>query len=259
LNKRLGVRFSGKSLELSRKYMWRKEFIPILYKYLDIHPGQTIVDVGCGTGFLTRLVARALKGDGEVIGIDRNERLFQYARRLTREAGLDSIVSFRRGDANKLPFVENFADRVICQAVLWTIRDPKKAVKEMIRVCKPGGLVGAIEFAADSVNFYYPESERLSELQTKSMRAGVEGYRKLYGYDRNIGWKLPSYFHELGLERIRLDGYAHAWLQQDDRIPVRHRVEMYRRDLEWLRGRLGNLDAERRVSKAGGMKPAEIR
>jgi ubiquinone/menaquinone biosynthesis C-methylase UbiE len=137
-----GIRFSGKSLELGRKYMWRDEFVPLLHKYLEIHPGQRIVDVGCGTGFLSRLVARALHGEGMVIGIDRNERLFRFARDATREAGLDPIVSFRKGDANALPLKDNFADRVICQTLLWAMRDPKKAIREMIRVCKPGGLVG---------------------------------------------------------------------------------------------------------------------
>lgn len=138
MTKRRGTRFSGKSLELGKKYLWRRESIPFLYKYLDIHLGQRIVDVGCRTGFLSRLAAKALKGDGEVLGIERNPQLLRYATRITREAGLDSIASFQRGDATRLKLEDNYAERVICQAVLWTITEPKKAIGEMIRVC-PGG------------------------------------------------------------------------------------------------------------------------
>jgi len=98
--------------------MWREEFIPLLYKYLDIQAGQGIVDVGCGTGFFTRLMARALDGRGEVIGIERNPQLLKAARELTQEAKLDSVVTYRKGDAMKLPMQDNVGDRVVCQTLL---------------------------------------------------------------------------------------------------------------------------------------------
>lgn len=256
MTKRRGIRFSGKSLELGKKYMWRRESIPLLYKYLDIHPRQRIVDVGCGTGFLSRLVAKALKGNGEVLGIDRNPQLLRYATRITREAGLDSLVSFQRGDATRLKLEDNYAERVICQAVLWTITDPKKAIGEMIRVCKPGGIVGAIEGAFDTAIFYYPGNEHLSELSSKIVRAQAKGTRRLQGLDGNIGYKLPSLFQECGLERIRLDGYARVWLGQDDRIPLEHKVKLHRNELDELRRRASYWTE---TFKAGGMNEDEIR
>lgn len=236
--------------------MWRKEFVPLLYKYLDIRPDQRIVDVGCGTGFLTRLAAKGLKGDGQVIGIDRNPQLLRYARQAAKGAGLGSLVSFRQGDATRLPLEDDFADRVICQAVLWTLPDPRRAIREMIRVCRPGGLVGAIEGAFDSVVFYYPHSERLSELSAKTMRADAFGYKKLYRLDRGIGYKLPALFHELGLERVRLDAYTYSWLQGDDRIPYEYKVETYRRALDGLKHPTKHY---RETLMAGGMSHDEIK
>lgn len=255
MTKKRGIKFSGEELELGRKYMWRREFIPLLYKYLDIQPGQTIVDVGCGTGFMTRLVARALKGRGEVIGIDRNPQLLAIAKAIAEEEGLDSVVSFQRGDAARLKLRDAYADRVICQAVLWTIKDPGETIGEMSRICKPGGLVGAIEGAFDSVVFYYPENERLSELATKLMKADAVGNKRLYGLDRGIGPKLPSLFHQAGLERVRLDAYAYSWLQSDDRIPNEHKVEMYRRELLGLRH---PTKSYRNRLSTGGMTASEI-
>lgn len=250
-----GIKFSGKSLELGRRYMWRKEFLPLLYKYLDIHPGQRVVDVGCGTGFMTRLVARALKGEGEVFGVDRNPQLLAIARKATKEERLDSLVSFQQGEATKLKLKDNFADRVICQAVLWTLKNPSMAIGEMTRVCKPGGLVGAIEGAFDSVVFYYPHNERLSELAAKMTRANASGYRQLYGLDRGIGYKLPSLLRGAGLERVRLDAYAYSWLQGDDRVPTSHKVEMYRRELT---GQKRPTKRYREALNKGGMTDDEI-
>jgi ubiquinone/menaquinone biosynthesis C-methylase UbiE len=61
----VGLGFPAKWLELGRKYMWREEFLPLLFQYLELSPGQNVVDVGCGTGFFTRIVARGLKGRGK--------------------------------------------------------------------------------------------------------------------------------------------------------------------------------------------------
>lgn len=143
--RRHGIRFTATDLERVRRYRWREEFIPLLLNYLDVRPRQTVVDVGCGTGFFTRLVARGLKRGGHAIGVDRNRRLLSAASRIAQTERMERYVSFRYGKAEALPFKDSFADRVVCQAVLWMTPDPRPALKEMIRVCKRGGMIGAIE------------------------------------------------------------------------------------------------------------------
>lgn len=257
--RRQGVRFSGRYLELSRKHMWREEFVPLLLRYLDIRPGQRIVDVGCGTGPLTRLLARGLGGKGEVIGIDRNEQLLRQARKLARDSGLDGLVSFRVEDATKMKLDDDFADRVVCQTVLWTMRDPRDAIAEMIRICKPGGIVGAIEGATDTINLYYAGDRRLTELQQKYWEHEARGFEKLEGLDRSVGYKIPGLFSELGLQRIRLDTYARSELDMDDRVPLEDKLEMYRFQLYFLEQDGGLSDREKKTLKAGGMKEGEMK
>jgi SAM-dependent methyltransferase len=155
----------------------------------------------------------------------------------------------------RLMLNDDFADRVICQGVLWTLTNPRKAVREMIRVCRPGGLVCAIEGAFDSVVFDYPENERLSELSTKALRLNARGYKRLYGLDRGIGYKLPSLFDELGLERVRLDAYAYSWLEADDRIPTDYKFEFHRRDLDGMKHQSKRYEE---ALMAGGMSRKEI-
>jgi SAM-dependent methyltransferase len=239
--------------------MWREEFVPLLLRYLDIKPGQKVVDVGCGTGPLTRLLAKGLGGRGEVIGIDRNEQLVRQARKLTRESGLDRQVSYRVDDATRLKLEDDFADRVVCQTVLWTMRNPRDAIAEMIRICKPGGMVGAVEGATDTINLYYHTDKRLTALQRKYWSYEARGFEKLEGLDRSVGYKIPGLFGELGLQRIRLDAYARSELDMDDRIPMEDKLEMYRYQLHSLEQDGGLSEREKKTLRAGGMNEAEMK
>lgn len=239
--------------------MFRDEFVPILRRYLEIEPGQTVVDVGCGTGFLTRLIAHGVGRDGRVIGIDRNGRLLKVARKLARAEGLGNIVAFRPGRAESIPLQDGYADRVVCQTLLWVLKKPQLALSEMIRVCRPGGMVGAVEGAFDYVMWYVPDDPRATELLRKGVVARSEGHRKLYGGDRGIGYKLPSMFSELGLKRIRIDGFPHVWMESDDRVPRRFRLEEHRDYVSRFENPVKNeLEENRRILKLGGMTDAEI-
>lgn len=249
------ITFQARQLELGRKYMWRQEFLPLLHGYLEVSPGQTVVDVGCGTGFFTRLVARGLKGHGRVVGVDIDEKLLRVARKLTEEEGLGDMIAYRKGDAMHLPLREGFADRVVCQTLLWIFKDPRPAISEMIRVCQSAGLVGAVEGAFDSVIWHVPGNSRLSELLRKRVEAETKGHNRLRGSDRGIGYKLPGIFRELGLSRVRLDAYGLAWLEGDDRIPADFKVRANKLHLQEARKK--NSEYEDLLC-SGGMSTAQI-
>lgn len=253
------IHFKASDLERGRKYMWREEYVPLLMKYLDIHPGQRIADVGCGTGFFTRLVARGLRGNGQVVGVDKNRRLLGVAKRIATEEGLGRMVSFKPGGAYSLPFKTGGMDRVVCQTTLWTLADPLRATIEMKRVCKNGGLVGAVEGAFDHVAWYVPDDRRLTELYRKSVIAQTEGHRRLSGADGGIGYKLPALFMKAGLKRVRLDAYPYVWLESDDRVPAKFRLEEH---AIYVRKYEGPPSVERkareRVMLAGDMAKKEI-
>lgn len=238
--------------------MWREEFVPLLLKYLDVRPGQTIVDVGCGTGFFTRLVARGLRGEGYAIGVDRNRRLVKVASKIAKAQEVDGCVSFRYGKAEALPFEDSFTDRVVCQAVLWMMHDPTPVLREMIRVCKRGGMVGAVEGGWDHIIHYVPDDPRLTKLEKKWMVARTEGTRKIYGYDRGTGYKLAAIFDELGLNRVRVDPYAYGWFVADDRIPLEYKLEDFRDEVRMFEKKPKSREEDKRVLLAGGMTENEV-
>ena len=95
--------WEGERLEVGRRYMYRPEFIPLLTEYLGARPGTRILDVGCGSGFLTRLLARTLEGV-QIVGLDADEELVAQARRELQREGLNDRVEVMCGDAYRLPF-----------------------------------------------------------------------------------------------------------------------------------------------------------
>lgn len=100
-----------------------------------IEVGQHILDVGCGTGTLARTAQLETGLTGKVIGLDISEKMLQSARKRS------SKIEWQLGDATAIPFEKNCFDRVMCQFALMFISNRVAVIKEMLRVCKPDGLV----------------------------------------------------------------------------------------------------------------------
>jgi ubiquinone/menaquinone biosynthesis C-methylase UbiE len=231
--KRQGIRFQTRMLETIRKYLWTPEKRSYLYRSIGFQECDQVVDVGCGTGAYSRVIAQSLKHSkgGRLIGIDRDRNLLKSAKRITKSAGLSNIISFKEGNVLEgIPLPDNFADKVVCQSFLWllTKEDRSKAIKEMVRVCKPNGTVAAVEGAVETSVIYFEDNPRLNELWKKSNTSEIEGYTKLYGYDRNSGYKIPFYFKRAGLEEIKIRVFGDAELPGDSTVPLEHKLEMLR-------------------------------
>ncbi len=126
----------------------------------DVGAGQAVLDVGCGTGALTRAVL-ASPGAPHVHGVDPNPEMLAVARRRT-PAG-----SFVEGRAEALPFPDHMFDRVVSQFALMFVdeRDRVGALREMARVLRPGGqLVVATCAAVDHSPGYAVLTELLHRL-----------------------------------------------------------------------------------------------
>jgi len=99
-----------------------------------------VLDVGCGTGFLTLLLAEM----GHLVtGIDLAERMLTAAEEKARRASLS--VEFRLENATSLRDPDATYDVVIARHVIWALPDPSVGVKEWLRVLKPGGRLALIE------------------------------------------------------------------------------------------------------------------
>lgn len=113
----------------------------IAARLLELHPGDAVLDVACGTGNFTRRFARAVGSAGLVVGIDLSETMLARAATDTDAAGLDPQAAYIRGDAEHLPLADHTFDAVCCFAALNLMADPTLAIDDMTRVLTPGGRI----------------------------------------------------------------------------------------------------------------------
>jgi len=206
-----------RSREIYRRYLESKPWLNQLYtSFLNIKPGQKIVDVGCGTGGFTRHLARLSNKRATILGIDSNEKSIHAAITDTKKARLSQTVSYKLGDVYKIPLEDDFSDLTCCRTLLMHLTEPLKAVREMARVTRTGGSVVALE-GGKMRAFYDPGDERYSKLAERAYEAWVNGVRKLEGKEFKIGEKLPGIFQKAGLSNIKAEVQADAWLYSDPR------------------------------------------
>jgi len=114
---------------------WKEIFTQVLGKNC-----LNLLDVGTGPGIVAFLLAEL---GHRVTAMDFSEAMLANAIRNNKALGLD--VDFRKGDAENLPFEDKTFDAVVSRYVLWTVSDPKKAIREWKRVLKPRGKVIIID------------------------------------------------------------------------------------------------------------------
>jgi SAM-dependent methyltransferase len=119
-------------------------FVPVIGRPLAddlidvaaLHAGERVLDVGCGTGVVTRLAAERVGPDGAVAGLDVNPGMLAVARSVTPP---DLQIEWHQASAESMPLPDGAFDVVLCQISLQFVPDRPQALREMHRVLKPGG------------------------------------------------------------------------------------------------------------------------
>ena len=139
-------------------------------------PGDAILDVGCGSGALDRLLARRPGGANPIAAMDSNPFLLREAAALAEAEGLGAAIRFLPGNAEALPFADESFACAFSVTVLEEC-DADRAIAEMVRVVEPGGRVGVVVRSTDLPQWWSleaPEAIR-SRVETPPQSVGARG------------------------------------------------------------------------------------
>lgn len=128
--------------------VWSRSAGEIFLDWMAPKPGLAWVDVGCGNGAFTQLIAER-HAPSKIDGIDPSEPQLAYAR--TRPGA--AMAAFHQGDAMALPFPDRSFDVAVMALVIFFVPEPSKGVSEMVRVVSPGGTVAAYAWDMEGGGF----------------------------------------------------------------------------------------------------------
>ncbi len=192
-----------------RSHRWRTAENSAGYLLPHLREGLSLLDIGCGPGTITVDLA-ALVAPGQTVGIDRVSRPLADARQAAVDRGL-TTVAFTVGDVYQLDFPANSFDVVHAHQVLQHLTDPVAALREMARVCRPGGLVAARD-ADYSAMTWYPLDPRLDRWQQLYHQVAIDN-----GAEPDAGRRLLAWAHQAGFREVTSTASVWCYSTPDER------------------------------------------
>ncbi|MGA4838696.1 class I SAM-dependent methyltransferase [Streptomyces sp. G45] len=192
-----------------RSHSWRTAANSAAYLLGSLRPDMRVLDVGCGPGTITADLAALVPG-GHVTGVDRAPGVLAQARATAAERGLGN-VEFAVADVFALPYPDGAFDVVHAHQVLQHVSDPVAALREMRRVCAPGGLVAArdSDYAAMTWHPASPGMDDWLALYRRVARAG--------GGEPDAGRLLRSWALRAGFTDITATASAWCYSTPEER------------------------------------------
>jgi SAM-dependent methyltransferase len=171
--------------------------------------GESVLEVGCGTGVFLPVLAGLAGSDGHVVGLDHSRAFLGQARERINAASLGGQVELVEADAMQLPFDDAVFDAAHCERVLMHVAEPAQAIREMIRVVRPNGRVVVAEVFAAGATQAHPDPE-VSRQIVETMVSGIR--------NRWMGIQLRGLFVEAGLADVdgEVVGYFESELDEDE-------------------------------------------
>jgi demethylmenaquinone methyltransferase/2-methoxy-6-polyprenyl-1,4-benzoquinol methylase len=195
----------NKVISLGQIDRWRHRLVATM----ELGKGKSVLDLGCGTGKLTRLIADRI-GEGSILGVDLTPEMIDIAKRRLPEK-YEDLVEFSLGAGEDLEVRSNCFDVATSAFTLRNVDNLSKVISEMRRVVKPGGRVYSLELAKPTIpgfrevyRFYF---DRILPVIGGMVQGSSEPYRYLAESlkrfpDQN---KLKRLYQKAGLVDVKYD------------------------------------------------------
>ncbi len=239
-----------------RDSWWNQDYLELLAKRWEASELRTVLDVGCGAGHWGQRIATLVK-DPVVTGVDHEPDFLDAARERAKDR--PGSFTYCEGNAESLPFDDNTFDLVTCQTVLIHVADAETALREMIRVTRPGGLVVAAEpnnrtnrmvNAVALPEHDIEETLALLRFDDRCLRGKVA----LGQGDGAVGERLAHLFAEASLERLQVSTNDRcAWLIPPYETPTEQQhLALFRSHVATKICRWGHYEQAKALYVAGG-------
>jgi ubiquinone/menaquinone biosynthesis C-methylase UbiE len=172
----------------------------------ELHDGHTVLDAGCGVGFDAIQMAAQVGQTGHVFGVDLSEEMISQAR--LNAAHLNLPLTYRTGNIYQLEFGDNYFDRCRVDKTFQHLSDPQAALKELIRVTKPGGKILVADPDHDSVIIDTP----YADINHRFLR-----FRSDHMPQGGIAHQLYGFCKELGLVDVQVEPLTHVYTEYEQK------------------------------------------
>ncbi|MDX3517151.1 class I SAM-dependent methyltransferase [Streptomyces scabiei] len=192
-----------------RSHTWRTAANSAAYLLGSLKPDMKVLDIGCGPGTITADLA-ALVPEGHVTGVDHAPGILEQARATAAGRGLDN-VDFAVADVHALDFPDDTFCVVHAHQVLQHVGDPVQALREMLRVTRPGGLI-AVRDSDYAAMTWFPHSPGMDDW--------LELYRRVAranGGEPDAGRRLKSWALRAGLTDITATSATWTYATAEER------------------------------------------
>lgn len=207
----------------------RPEEVRRLLTISGLQSGMKALDVGCGSGAVARLMTQQ---GVQVTGLDVSWERLHEARRLANEANIR--IKWTEGDATAIPFPDHSFDFVWSRFLLEYLPNPQVALREMIRVARPGAYIVVADLDGQ-LDTFGPLPKSLEDDLQEALSLLSQT-----GFDPRVGRKLFSWFRAEGLEAIGVDVQLYqvyaGQLPEPDRENWREKLATGTRQLSALAG-----------------------
>jgi ubiquinone/menaquinone biosynthesis C-methylase UbiE len=173
---------------------------------IDLQKGLTVLDAGCGIGLDVIQMAERVGQTGHVYGVDNSKDMIAAAK--SKAAHLELPLTFRIGNIYQLEFQDNYFDRCRVDKTFQHLSDPKAALRELIRVTKPGGKIIAADPDHDSLIIDTP----MTGVNYRFIR-----FRSDHMPQGGIAHQLYGFCKELGLIDVHVEPLTHVYTDYEEK------------------------------------------
>jgi ubiquinone/menaquinone biosynthesis C-methylase UbiE len=189
-----------------------------------VKDGNNVLDVGCGTGAITKDIVKLVGQNGKVKGIDSSEHLIRQAKETF--SGIPNL-NFEVADINTYSSYKEF-DVITSARVLQWLSNPKEVLLKMKRLLKPGGAIAILDYNHQKVEFNPPIPSSMQNFYNAFLK-----WRKDTGIDNEIADHLKGMMEDMGLKNITVDDQSE--ISTPDKASFFDEIEIWKKVAE-LRG-----------------------